>query len=256
MDTTARSATGSILYLKRGQGLDHQRDHFAHVAVVWAKLDGVVRGFHRGAWGTPGFSAAKIEHKLSARGPRTPASSISITAASPRRTCCPGRPLGSEPALMCLNQARYGDRLGGEWAPPCACYEEGARPTPSSASSLGSPSPVLPARPAEARGDAHRDHQGAAALSSGWGSCRDAGALHATPRSPSPSATTSPWPSEVARQARDHPRGQRHHLGLSGHPALCSISRRVYTLRGHPPYPHAHPGARHHGDRSISLGAL
>ena len=60
----------------------------ADVAVVWAKLDGVIRGFivERG---TKGFSTPKIEGKLSAYAPPSPARSCWKIASSPRTICCP-----------------------------------------------------------------------------------------------------------------------------------------------------------------------
>ena len=59
----------------------------AHVAVVWAKLDGAIRGFivERG---TKGFSTPKIEGKLSACAPRSPARSCWTTASSRKRIYC------------------------------------------------------------------------------------------------------------------------------------------------------------------------
>jgi len=81
----------------------------ADVAVVWAKLDGVIRGFliERG---TPGFATPKIEGKLSLR--------VSITgeivldgAVVPEENLLPNAK-GLAGPFGCLNNARYGIAWG------------------------------------------------------------------------------------------------------------------------------------------------
>ena len=59
----------------------------ADLAIVWAKLDGKIRGFivERG---TKGFSTPKVEGKLSACAPRSPARSCWKTPWCRRRICC------------------------------------------------------------------------------------------------------------------------------------------------------------------------
>jgi glutaryl-CoA dehydrogenase len=92
----------------------------AHVAVVWAKLDGVVRGFLVEK-GTPGFKAAKIEHKLSMRASDT--SELYFDKCKiPQENLLPGVE-GLKGPLMCLNQARYGIAWGAIGA-AMACYDE------------------------------------------------------------------------------------------------------------------------------------
>src|SRR5450830_328520 len=81
----------------------------AHVAVVWAKLDGVIRGFivERGA---KGFSTPKIEGKLSLR--------ASITGEIVLADCVVGddnllpNAKGLAGPFGCLNNARYGIAWG------------------------------------------------------------------------------------------------------------------------------------------------
>jgi glutaryl-CoA dehydrogenase len=92
----------------------------ADVAVVWARTeDGAVNGFlvERG---TPGFSAPKMEHKLSLRASVTSelvldGVRVSDDARLPEATSLRG-------PLSCLNEARYGIVWGAAGAAR-ACYE-------------------------------------------------------------------------------------------------------------------------------------
>jgi len=90
----------------------------ADVAVVWAKLDGVVRGFlvERG---TPGFSAPEIQHKMSLRASVT-SQLVFEECSIPEENLLPGAQ-GLKSPLMCLNQARYGIAWGALGA-AMACY--------------------------------------------------------------------------------------------------------------------------------------
>ncbi|MCS6902718.1 MAG: acyl-CoA dehydrogenase family protein [Candidatus Bipolaricaulota bacterium] len=92
----------------------------AHVAIVWAKLDGVIRGFlvERG---TKGFSTAKIEHKMSARASDTGELYLH-DCRIPKENLLPGVE-GLKGPLMCLNQGRYAIAWGAVGA-AMACYEE------------------------------------------------------------------------------------------------------------------------------------
>jgi glutaryl-CoA dehydrogenase len=91
----------------------------ADVAVVWAKLDGVIRGFlvERG---TPGFTARDIHGKHSMR--------ASVTSELSFQDCrIPAENLlpkgdGLRAPLSCLNQARYGIAWGAVGA-AVACYQ-------------------------------------------------------------------------------------------------------------------------------------
>jgi glutaryl-CoA dehydrogenase len=71
----------------------------ADLAIVWAKLDGVIRGFivERG---TPGFSTPKIEGKLSLRASVVPEANLLPNAK------------GLAGPFGCLNRARYGIAWG------------------------------------------------------------------------------------------------------------------------------------------------
>ncbi len=90
------------------------------VAVVWAKLDGVVRGFLVET-GTPGYKTADIEGKFSLRASVT--SELSFDGCRiPAGNLLPGTG-GLKSPLMCLNQARYGISWGALGA-AMACYSE------------------------------------------------------------------------------------------------------------------------------------
>ncbi|MGH1364486.1 MAG: acyl-CoA dehydrogenase family protein [Calditrichia bacterium] len=92
----------------------------AHVAVVWAKLDGVIRGFLVEK-GTEGFSAPEMKGKHSLRASIT-SELIFQDCAIPVENLLPeSRGLGSP--LGCLTQARYGISWGAIGA-AMACYDE------------------------------------------------------------------------------------------------------------------------------------
>jgi glutaryl-CoA dehydrogenase len=90
----------------------------ADIAVVWAKVDGEVRGFlvERG---TNGFTAPEIKHKMSLRASIT-SQLIFEDCAVPLENLLPGAQ-GLKSPLMCLNQARYGIAWGALGA-AMACY--------------------------------------------------------------------------------------------------------------------------------------
>jgi glutaryl-CoA dehydrogenase len=89
------------------------------VAVVWAKLDGVVHGFLVEK-GTKGFSAPEMKGKHSLRASVT-SELIFQDCEIPEENLLP-RSKGLKCALMCLDQARYGIAWGGIGA-AMACYE-------------------------------------------------------------------------------------------------------------------------------------
>ncbi len=93
---------------------------FAHVAVVWAKVDDVVHGFlvERG---TKGFETPEIKGKLSLRASDT-GEIVLRDCEIPEENRLP-KTQGLKSALSCLNQARYGIAWGGTGA-AMACYEE------------------------------------------------------------------------------------------------------------------------------------
>ena len=94
----------------------------ADVAVVWAKLDGVVHGFLVEK-GMKGFSAPEIHSKLSLRASVT-SELIFDDVRGCRRKPPPRRALpGLKGPLMCLTQARYGIAWGAIGA-AMACFDE------------------------------------------------------------------------------------------------------------------------------------
>jgi len=92
----------------------------ADVAVVWAKLDGVVRGFLVEK-GTPGFSSPEILSKLSLRASIT-SELVFEDVRVPAGNLLPGIE-GLKGPLMCLTQARYGIVWGAVGA-AMACFDE------------------------------------------------------------------------------------------------------------------------------------
>ena len=96
-------------YLLNGQKMWITNAPIADLAVIWAKLDGKIRGFvvERG---TPGFSTSKIEGKMSLRASATGQITLE-DALIPAENLLPntsglGGPFG------CLNRARYGIAWG------------------------------------------------------------------------------------------------------------------------------------------------
>ena len=93
--------------------------NLADVAIVWAKLDGVVRGFVVDTK-TPGFTAQKIERKYSLRASVT-SELILEDVEVPESALMPGVQ-GLKGPLGCLTQARYGIAWGAIGAAE-ACME-------------------------------------------------------------------------------------------------------------------------------------
>lgn len=91
----------------------------ADVAVVWAKLDGKVRGFLVEK-GTEGFSAPEMKGKHSLRASVT-SELILQDVIIPEENLLP-KSDGLKSALMCLNQARYGIAWGVTGS-MMACYD-------------------------------------------------------------------------------------------------------------------------------------
>jgi glutaryl-CoA dehydrogenase len=91
----------------------------ADVAIVWAKLEGDVRGFLVEK-GTPGFTTSDIKRKMSLRASVT--SELAFDDCEiPEENMLPGAE-GLKAPLSCLNQARYGIAWGGTGA-AMACYD-------------------------------------------------------------------------------------------------------------------------------------
>ena len=118
MLTTARKdGNGFIL---NGSKMWITNGGVAHIAIVWAKLEGRIRGFIV-EQGTPGYSTKDIHGKFSLR--------ASVTSELSFQDCrIPAENLlpnvdGLKGPLGCLNQARYGIAWGGLGA-AMACYHE------------------------------------------------------------------------------------------------------------------------------------
>jgi glutaryl-CoA dehydrogenase len=118
MITTAVTDGGE--YVLKGAKMWITNGTMADVSVVWAKLDGVVRGFlvERDR---PGFEARAIPHKLSMRASDT-AELILDECRIPAANLLPGTS-GLKHALSCLDQARYGIAWGAVGAAQ-ACFHE------------------------------------------------------------------------------------------------------------------------------------
>lgn len=91
----------------------------ADVAVVWAKLDGVIRGFLVEK-GSKGFTAPEMKGKHSLRASVT-SELVFDNVFIPEKNLLP-KTEGLKNALMCLNQARYGIAWGVAGA-MMACYD-------------------------------------------------------------------------------------------------------------------------------------
>ncbi len=106
-------------YVLNGSKMWITNGSVADVAVVWAKLDGVVHGFlvEKDA---PGFSTHDIKHKMSLRASVT-SELVFEDCRIPARNLLPGSK-GIRSPLNCLDKARYGIAWGAVGA-AMACYE-------------------------------------------------------------------------------------------------------------------------------------
>jgi len=92
----------------------------ADVAIVWARLDGVVRGFLVEK-GTPGYTAPETHRKFSLRASVT-SELVLQDVEIPLENMLPGVK-GLKGPLNCLSQARFGIAFGAAGA-AMACYDE------------------------------------------------------------------------------------------------------------------------------------
>jgi glutaryl-CoA dehydrogenase len=106
-------------YLLNGAKMWITNGTIADVAVIWAKLEGVIRGFlvERG---TPGFTAPEMTGKHSLRASVT-SELILQDVHVPKENILPGGD-GLRLPLSCLSQARYGIAWGANGA-AMACYD-------------------------------------------------------------------------------------------------------------------------------------
>jgi len=117
MITTAKKVDGG--YVINGAKMWITNGTLADVAVVWAKLDGKVKGFLVEK-GMKGFSAPEMKGKHSLRASVT-SELIFQDVFVPDANLLPGSD-GLKSPLMCLNQARYGIAWGVIGA-AMACYD-------------------------------------------------------------------------------------------------------------------------------------
>jgi len=125
MITTARRSEGG--FVLNGAKMWITNGTLADVAVVWAKLDGVVRGFLVEK-GTKGFTAPEMKGKHSLRASVT-SELVFQDAEIPAENILPGVE-GLRGPLSCLTQARYGIAWGVIGA-ATACYESSLNYTKS-----------------------------------------------------------------------------------------------------------------------------
>lgn len=125
MLTTARK--DGKHYVLNGRKMWITNGTVANVAVVWAKLDGRIKGFlvERGM---PGFSAPEQKHKFSLRASIT-SELVLQDVRIPEANLLPGTD-GLKSPLSCLTQARYGIAWGALGAAH-ACFDEALRYTKS-----------------------------------------------------------------------------------------------------------------------------
>ncbi len=107
MITKAEKTDGG--YILNGAKMWITNGTVADVAVVWAKLDGKVRGFLVDK-GTKGYSAPETKHKLSLRASVT-SELVFEDCFIPEDSILPNG-TGLKSPLMCLTQARYGIAWG------------------------------------------------------------------------------------------------------------------------------------------------
>ncbi len=110
-------------YVLNGTKMWITNGSIADVAVVWAKLNGVVNGFLVEK-GTPGFRTTLIRHKLSLRASVT-SELIFDDCRIPKENRLP-EAQGLKYPLMCLTQARYSIAWGAIGS-AMACYDEALR---------------------------------------------------------------------------------------------------------------------------------
>ena len=107
-------------YLLNGRKMWITNGTVADVAVVWARLDGVIRGFLVEK-GTPGYTAPEQKHKFSLRASVT-SELVLEDVRVPEDAILPNIS-GLKGPLSCLTQARYGIAWGALGA-AYACFDE------------------------------------------------------------------------------------------------------------------------------------
>ena len=105
--TTARSTHDG--FLLNGTKTWITNAPIAHVAIIWAKLDGVIRGFLVDR-DTPGFSTSKIQNKMSLRASSTGQITLEDVEVPKENMLPDAKGLGGP--FGCLNRARFGIAWG------------------------------------------------------------------------------------------------------------------------------------------------
>ena len=121
---TTRATRDGGDYVLNGSKMWITNGSIAQVAIVWAKLDGQVRGFLV-EQGMPGFTAPLIRNKFSLRASVT-SELVFDKVRVPEANLLPGSEVGLGAALACLDQARYSIAWGVLGA-AMACYDEALR---------------------------------------------------------------------------------------------------------------------------------
>lgn len=104
-----RAQTKGDRYVLNGKKMWITNGTIAHVAIIWAKLEGEIRGFLVEA-GTPGFRATPIQRKFSYR--TSPTAFIDLKDCKiPRQNLLP-KAVGLKSVFQCLNSARFGVACG------------------------------------------------------------------------------------------------------------------------------------------------
>lgn len=106
---TTRAQKSEHGYTLNGNKMWITNGSIADVAVVWAKLDGEIRGFLVEK-GTPGFQATTMKGKFSLRASITSELNLSDCVVSSENILPEGQ--GLKAPLSCLSQARYGIAWG------------------------------------------------------------------------------------------------------------------------------------------------
>lgn len=117
MTTSARRKDGH--YVLNGQKMWITNGTIADMAVIWAKLDGDIRGFIVET-GTPGFRATPIQRKFSYR--TSPTAFIDLKDCEILQTNMLPEARGLKSVFQCLNHARYGVACGALGS-SIACYQ-------------------------------------------------------------------------------------------------------------------------------------
>ena len=115
--------------------------NIAHIAIVWAKLDGEIRGFLVPT-DTKGFTAAEDRGQVLAARERDQRADPRGRRGRPKTRILPNVPRASRARSSCLTQARCGIAFGAIGA-AMACYEMRARTTPRTACSSAGRSPAI-----------------------------------------------------------------------------------------------------------------